>query len=292
MEGRSAESVIKQLEDAQSFEAAYLNFFGPGPWGRYTFFNPLGPIAVTDQAVANNSAALEERYRLDVLHNRVTKLIDNVRPSLENNDREGPASPHKEYFDRIRDALQLVSKLYSQLARMRYQVHYINEEIARTDRVVRLAENKLREITASLPSVKLPTSTSWMSHTERAGSDGTILVEVAETGPAVSVWQTWTGGNGTMTGTVIVTTIPFDVIGTIELRPPMGRGDDIWTVRVEPAGALFRQTVNSSLRQTAKRIFPAVNLTTTESLAYFVFANPAEARDAYAYFLYHKQVGR
>jgi len=40
------------------------------------------------------------------------------------------------------------------------------------------------------------------------------------------------------------------------------------------------------------RIFPAVHVTTTANSIYFSFADPAEARDAYAYFLYHQQSGR
>lgn len=56
--GGSAESVIKQLRDAQSLEEAYLSFFGPGTWGRHSFFNPLGPITAKDQAVEKDSTAL------------------------------------------------------------------------------------------------------------------------------------------------------------------------------------------------------------------------------------------
>ena len=289
IEGRSAESVIQQLEGAQKFEKAYVNFFGSVSWGRYSFFNPLGPIAVT---IEKEETAVEGRYQLDELRDRLNKLIANAQPSLENNESEGPASPHREYFDGIRHAAERVSSLYSRLARTANEGRFIKAEIIRTRRAVTQAENSLPKMTATLPSVKLPTSTSWMSHTERAGSDGTIQVEVRETGPAVSVRQTWTGGDGSMTGTVIETIIQFDDIGEIDLRPPTGRGDDTWTVRVQPARASFPQTVTSPLRKTSKRIFPAVNLTTTESLVHCVFANPAEARDAYAYFLYHEQTGR
>jgi len=125
IQGRSAESVKRQLKAAQSFEKAYLNFFGPGTWGRYTFFSALGPIAITDQAVEKNPAALEERYQLDELYDRVNKLIVCVQPSLENNESLGRTSSIKEYFDQIRDALQQVSKLYSQLAHPNPQVYFI-----------------------------------------------------------------------------------------------------------------------------------------------------------------------
>jgi hypothetical protein len=292
IEGRSSESIVKQLKASQNFERAYVNFFGLGTWGRYTFFNVLGPIAVTDQAVEKNSTALEERYQLEELHRRVSRLIVNAQPSLENNESEGPTSPVKNYFDQIRDALEQICKLYSQLARVRPQLRFISGEIAQTKTVVAQAENSVPKITSTLPSVKLPTSTSWMSHTERAGSDGTIQVEVREAGSAVSVQQTWTGGDGSMTGTVIVTIIPFNDIGSVDLEPPMGNAGNTWTVHVQSARSSFPEAMNSPLRKTGKKVLPAVNLTTTRSAVYFVFLNSAEAQDAYAYFLYHKQLGR
>jgi hypothetical protein len=43
---------------------------------------------------------------------------------------------------------------------------------------------------------------------------------------------------------------------------------------------------------TAKKVLPAVNFTTTTNAVYFAFPNSADAQDAYAYFLYHKQLGR
>jgi hypothetical protein len=131
-----------------------------------------------------------------------------------------------------------------------------------------------------------------MFHTERAGSDGTIEVEVTERGSGVSVQQTWTGGDGSMAGTVTVTTIPFDDIGKVELRPRMEKGDETSIVFVQAGRNFFPETLNSPLRHTPKRVLPAVNLTTTRSFVYFAFRDAAEAQDAYAYFLYHKQLGR
>src|SRR5260370_29116146 len=60
IQGRSAESVKGRLKAAQDFEKAYFNFFGPGTWGRYTFFNALDPISITDQSMEKNPAALDE----------------------------------------------------------------------------------------------------------------------------------------------------------------------------------------------------------------------------------------
>jgi hypothetical protein len=291
IQGRSAESVERRLKAAQGFERAYLNFFGPGTWGRYTFFNALGPIAITDQAVEKNPAALDERFHLDQLSARVDRLIAGVQPSLENNESAGSTSPIKEYFDQIRDALQQVSRLYSQLAHPTPQVYFIRTKVAQTDSAVALAGTNVPKITAILPSVKLPTSTAWMSHTEAAGSDGSIRVEVTQTGPAVSVQQTWSGGDGGMAGTVIFTIVPFDDIGRIYFHRPIGIGDDTLTVVVESAHGSFRETLDSPLRHRAKRVLPAVHETTTTTSLYLTFGDPADARDAYAYFLYHQQLG-
>lgn len=148
------------------------------------------------------------------------------------------------------------------------------------------------KITEVLPSVKLPSSKTWMSHAERAGSDGTIQVDVTETGSGVSVQKSWTGGDGGMTGTVIVTMIPYAAIGKIDFEPPMVERDDRWTVRVQSASTPFLQTVDSPERKTARGTFPAVHVATRENSTYFVFRNSSEAEDAHAYFLYRKQLGR
>jgi hypothetical protein len=292
MEGRSPERVMKELQDAQSFEEMYLRFFGGGTWGRYTFHNPLGSIAITGQAIENDATALEVWSQLDELRVRVNRLIASVQPSLKNNESEGPSSPHKEYFDHIRDALLQVNKLSCQLARAPSQVHYLSEELARTGKVVTQAEKDLPKIAASLPTVKLPLSMTWMLHTERAGSDGTIQVEVRQRGAGVWVQQTWTGGDGGMAGTVTVTTIPFHDIAKVELRPPMTKGGETSTVFVQSGGDSFRETMSSPERHWAGRILHAVNLTTTTSFVYFTFRDPADAQDAYTYFLYHQELGQ
>jgi len=291
IEGRSAESVIKQLRTSQSFEEAYLNFFGPGTWGRYTFFNPLGPIAIGDQAIKKEPSA--ELDQLNELNYRLNRLITAVQPSLETNEREGPSSPVKEYFDQIRDSLEQVTRLYSQLARMRPQPHFINDEFFRTRAAVAQGENNVPKLTAVLPSVKLPTGNAWMSHTEWAGSDGTVQEAITEAGSAVLVQQTWTGGNGNMTGTVVLTLIPYADIGSVKLEPPMRSGGERWTVRLQSgAGRWFPQTLTSPEGKTARGIFLPVNYNAAIHSLYLVFPSSAQAQDGYAYFLYHQQLGR
>src|SRR5258708_2959282 len=115
IEGRSAESVMRELEVFRGFEQAYLNFFGPGSWGRYTFYNPVGPVAITDRAFESESSAPISQPDLNY---RLEGLVSAVQPSLENNENEDPNSPVKEYFDHIRDLLKQTARLYSQLAKI------------------------------------------------------------------------------------------------------------------------------------------------------------------------------
>jgi hypothetical protein len=293
IEGTSATAVMRRLQNSQSFEEDYLKFFGSNTWPRYTFLNPLGPIAIAAhppdiEPVAPPKAA----YQLSWLGDRLNKLIATLQPSLENNDGQGPDSPLKEYFDLVRDALVQISRLYNQMARSEPQFAYIEREISQVQPAVAHVEDTLPAITAELPSVKLPTSTTWMSQSQYAGRDGNIQTAITETESGVSVRQAWVGGDGGMTGTVILSDVPYRHIGDIELRPPYTPGDNIWTVRVHAARTPFTQKIDSPERRTVKATLSAVSYTTAETSVYLNFANSADAHDAYAYFLYHKQLGR
>jgi hypothetical protein len=301
IEETSAGRVLKRLKAVQRFEEAYLKFFGPDTWGRYTFLNSLGPIAVVEQPTETpsteiftetQSPELEARYQLLRLNDRLDRLITSAGPSLENNESESASSSVKEYFDQIRDALERVSKLSSQLARVHPQLRFLKVEIAKAQPEIAQAEKDAPKITAVLPSVKLPSSKTWMSQTENAGRDGTKEIAISEIGSGVSVQEKWTGGDGSMTGTTILTTVPYDDIGTIDLVRPMPTYDNTWTVRVHADRAPFSQKIDSPQRRTIKATFPAVNYATTQNSVYFVFPDSSDAQDAYAYFVYHKQLGR
>jgi hypothetical protein len=45
-------------------------------------------------------------------------------------------------------------------------------------------------------------------------------------------------------------------------------------------------------RKTTTRMFRAVNYTSMNTFEYLTFFNSTDAKDAYSYFLYHKQLGR
>jgi hypothetical protein len=289
LEGRSAENVMQQLETFQGFEREYLNFFGPGEWGEYTFFNPVGPIAITSEAVKNEPA---EALYLSQLNARINTLITTLQPSLENNKNDGSSSPVKDYFEQVENCLAQVAKLYSQLNHVHPQLYFIDDGITRTRSTVARIENGVRQITAALPTVKLPTSNAWKFHKEWAGSDGIIEVAVSEERSGVRVQQTWTGGDGGMRGSVALTTVPYEDIGNIELDAPTRNGDRAWTVRVGSAGSPFAETWTSPERKTARGFLRAVDYETTGNFVYLDFSNLAEAQDAYLYFLYHQELGR
>jgi hypothetical protein len=289
IQGGSAESVMQLLEVFRGFEQAYLTFFGPASWGRYTFYNPVGPVAITDQAFEIQSSAPISQTDLNY---RLKGIVNTVQPSLENNENENPNSPVKQYFDQIRDLLKQTARLYSQVAKIHTQPHFIDVEIVSIRTGIAQAEKDVPKITSILPSVKLPTSSAWMSHTEPAGSDGTIKVAISETGSGVAVEKSWTGGNGSMTGIFVLTIIPYKDIGSVHLQPPMRSEDNRWTIHLESAGNRFTEILTSPERKTTTRIFRAVNYTSTNTFVYLAFFNSADAKNAYSYFLYHKQLGR
>jgi hypothetical protein len=290
--GSSLEDVMRQLRDYQSFEQAYLKFFGSGTWGQYSFLNPVGPIAVNDHAPENDPAALEKQDQLRWLEDRANKLVNTVRPSLENNDNQSSASSVKGYFDQIRDVLERVSRESSQLFHNEPQLRFIETGIVQARTELTQAEGNAVKITSVLPTVKLPASKAWMSHVENAGSEGTIQVEVMEIGYGVLVDRSWSGGDGSMAGTNIITTIPFKDIGKIDLRPPTRWGGDMWTVHIESSAAPFPQTLESPPRKTSKASYRAVHSSSEENWFFLDFTTATDAQDAYNYFLYHKQRGQ
>jgi len=290
MRGWTAESVMKQLDAYRGFEQAYLNFFGAGSWKWHTFSNAIGPIAITGQGIQSES--LVSPFELSELDYRLERLVEAVRPSLENNERQGLDSSVRAYFDEVANAMVKVSELYSHLARAQPQRRFISQEMARIRVAVAQAEANVPKITSVLPSVKLPASSAWMSHTHRAGSKGIIEETVVETGTGVMVQESWAGGDARMAGTVVLTFIPFQNIGQVEILPPIVKGGDRWAVLIHSDRSAFQEILTSPERQTSARTFRAVNYTTTKTLEYLAFSNPSEAQDAYAYFLYHKQLGR
>jgi len=292
LQGPSSGAVMKQLAAWQRFERAYANFFGPAAWGRFTFSHPVGPIAVT-ATVETRKEASDLVAEADDFTRRISTVVAAMLPSLENNQNSDSSSPAANYFGQVRDCLQGIVRFYDQLARLGGQPGYLKLQLARLRDEVRQAEDTARKITAILPSVKLPVTRGWMTQTEYQGSDGAVETSIVEIGSAAWIRQAWSGGDGSMTGTVIVTAVPYQDIGSVEVIAPIGSDRSKWTLSVRPAARDgFPQSITSPARTTSRRSLAAVDVTGSEPFLFLDFSRADDARDAYAFFLYHKQLGR
>ena len=291
LQGPSAELVMKQLALWQDFERADTAFFGSAAWRRFTFTHPIGPIALTSNAEGRESPALVAAA--DELSRRLSVVVAAVIPSLLNNQTSDLASSVAAYFQQIRGCLQSIVKFYDQLERLSGQPRFLNLRLARLRAEVRQAEENAPKITALLPSVHLPTRKSWMTQTEYEGSDGIRETTIAEIGSAAWVRQEWSGGDGSMAGAVMVTVVPYRDIKSVEVIGPFTAALSSWTLRIQPAGrAWFPQSITSPARVTSKRSYAPVDLTVTEPLLFLRFSSARDAQDAFAFFLYHGQLGR
>ncbi len=290
IQGPSVRAAIQQLAAYQQFERAYTNFFGANTWGRSTFTYSVGPIAVAEQRQKDDPYALHRK--IDLLNQRLESVVAQLHSSLVNG--EGNKSPAlvQHYFEQVRNSMQDVARFYDKLSRLPAERNYLGQELARLTPGVNQAESAIPKVTAILPTVKLPVSKDWMTHTESEGRDGTINVTVTEVGSSAWIQQSWTGGDGSMSGTKIITIVPYQDIGTLDVWMPRLGNDKRWTLLIQPANPNgFSQSVTSPKRASGTRTYPAVNLKTTGESVYLEFSNTREAQDAYAFFLYHKERG-
>ncbi len=212
--------------------------------------------------------------------------------SLVNGERNEAPALVQQYLEQVRNSMQDVARFYDKLSRLPTEGNYLGQELARLTPGVNQAESAIPKVTAILPTVKLPTSKDWMTQTEFAGKDGTINVTVTEMGSSAWVQQSWTGGDGSMAGTKVITIVPYQDIGTLDIWMPHSGNDQRWTLHIQPANRNgFPQSITSPERVTSKRTYPAVNLKTSGESVYLEFSNTREAQEAYAFFLYHKQRG-
>ena len=288
IEGASAARVSEKLGSLQRFEREYTRVFGTGAWGHYTFAHPVGPIAVAGNAAPKETAPLlSDLYSLE---GRIGSVADSLEPSLHNVSGSDEASQVRQYFDEVRTSLQGVSRFYDQASRLRDQPAFLSQLLKDLKVSVRRAEDAEPKVRAVLPNVKLPARTGWMSHTEQEGREGTLAVTVGEAGDAASVRQVWSGGDGSMTGTDVVTIVPYQNIGAISVWPQTAGLGVGWVVQIEASDLRgFSQRFTSPERVTATRTFAAVDLKTSERFVFLTFSAPDEAQDAYAFFLYHQE---
>jgi hypothetical protein len=282
----SARAVMEQLVALQEFERAYAAFFGPNSWGPFTFSYPIGPIAVVGKdAPAVTSDA-------DLLAGRLTRLVQAVMPSLRNGQRGNVPASAEAYLEQLHNCLASIGQLYEKAFRLPNENSYLTREFAPLPPSVTHLESLLPELRAALPSVALPTNTDWMSQTAHEGSDGTVAVTVKEADSGVVVRQSWSGGDGRMSGTVVDTVIRYRDIGNLNVWLPLWAGQQRWTLHIEAASRRgFPQRLTSPERATPRHTYAPVDLTTSESSIYLEFSNPSDAQNAYAFFLYHRERG-
>jgi hypothetical protein len=287
IQAASASSVMGQLAAYQQFERAYRDYFGSNGWTHFAFSNGLGPIAVAEPRPADDL-----RFEIDQLNQRLASVVAELRPSLVNADHNQVSGQVQLCFEQVRSSMQDVARFYDKLSRLPTERIYLSQLLARLTPGVNQAENAVPIVRRILPTVKLPVNKDWMTHTEPAGAEGMVDVTVTELGSSAWVRQSWTGGDGSMTGAKFITIVPYQDIGSVDIEfSPFG-DDQRWIVRIRPADPNgFPQTVTSPQRITRKHTYPAVNLKTTEGFLYLQFSDPRKAQDAYAFFLYHKQRG-
>lgn len=287
IDGPSAKAVAQQLEHSQEFERAYTNFFGANAWGRFTFAYPVGPIAMKEDAQENDLL----RSRINLLNHQLESVVSELHGSLVNGE-PNQAPLVQQDFEQLRESMQDVARFYDKLSRLPAARSYLNQIFAILAPGVERAENAVPRITAILPTVKLPLSKDWMTQAESAGSDGTINVAVKEMDSSAWVQQSWTGGDGRMAGTKIITIVPYQNIGTLDISMGHFGKDARWTLRIQPENSRgFIQSITSPERHTVKRTYPAVDLKTTDGSVYLDFSDISDAQNAYAFFLYHKERG-
>jgi hypothetical protein len=290
MQGPSAKAVTTQLAAYQQFERVYTNFFGANTWGQFTFSYPVGPVAVAEQGQRDDPYSLH--WKIDLLNQRLESVVPELRSSLANSESKETRALVQQYFEQVRNSMQNVARFYDKLSRLPAEGNYLNQELARLTPGVNQAESAIPKVTAILPTVKLPASKDWMTQTEFAGRDGTIHVRVTEIGSSAWVEQSWTGGDGSMAGTKIITIVPYQDIGALDIWMPHLGKDQRWTLHIQPANRNgFRQSVTSPERVTSKRTYPSVDLKTNGESVYLEFSNTRDAQEAYAFFLYHKERG-
>ena len=213
-------------------------------------------------------------------------------PSLENGEPSQATASVQQCLEQVRSSMQDVARFYDKLSRLPGEHNYLSQVLALMTPSVRQTENVVPKVRAVLPSVKLPVSRDWMTHTERAGRDGTVTVTVTEMGSSAWIQQSWSGGDGSMAGTKFITIVPYQEIGNLDIETERLGNDQRWTVRIQPATQNgFPQRVTSPERTTATRTYRAINLKTTEESLYLEFSSPSEAQTAYVFFLYHKERG-
>ena len=91
----------------------------------------------------------------------------------------------------------------------------------------------------------------------------------------------------------MVTVVPYQDIGSIQIIAPLDSATSKWTLSVHPASRKgFPMSVASPARTTSRHSFAPVDMLGSEPFLFLDFPTATEAQDAHAFFLYHKQIGK
>jgi hypothetical protein len=115
--GKTIESVTKQLKDGQKVKLDFNKFSGMKET-RFTYFNPLGPIAIFESSPLPKTKEYQEATQrlegLDVRLHDIYDAYENAKGLAEGNEYK-VGSVFKEYMDNLKDAWKLKAKLRSSL---------------------------------------------------------------------------------------------------------------------------------------------------------------------------------
>lgn len=181
IEGKSAQSVMKQLKAEQNFEKVYERWCNC-EWGADTFFNPRGPVAVIGRAIEHRPVALQKLDEIEKLYERASKVAELVQAALAK-QRVLDSIPLKEYVDSVKNALDRANTLHGLMNHfIEPDLAYINQELVKTTEAVSQAEQIAPKLVAGMvPGVNPSNDTSWSGKAFTDSSTGVTSTGVNPT---------------------------------------------------------------------------------------------------------------
>ena len=147
IDGKSADAVMKKLKSSQDFEIRYNKWAGKGPVQDevFTNFNPLGPVAVMENATSDREkqnqkdpATQEKWEKLKAIYDEVKGYYDGYQQTMEimsGSDSQTPfdnvGNVFREYADNLKEAYLRVLDLQYKLQKINgYSMEEIDRNIS------------------------------------------------------------------------------------------------------------------------------------------------------------------
>lgn len=295
IDGKSVQSVMKQLTSAQNMEKTYDKFFGLGTWGMDTNFNTLGPICLSGTGFMAKPSVLQTINKVSDLNNRMNKVLSTLQPLLKDWDCAGlrESNPCKLYYgdsaikqqlDGILNAFKQTSKLYGLMSQgLNPSMQQIDLALAQANRTVALSESTAPTISSRLsggggvsPS---STDTSWMKDPYPNIQDGGHQT-FAENGAGVTINANFTVG--IMNGTFFNYVVSFSSIDLIYPPDPTCTTNCSFVLHSNKG---FPVTEGGGVNPVNREPVPTRNGLVQDADLYF--PNPTVALAAYTYFRSH-----